>query len=71
MLLQTQASWTKGHSHLSRGNRISSLKREWKCLAAGQKSKEVEIIDVMSSVRKLLSEPSEVIHDPSKCTYAS
>lgn len=45
------------------GNNISPLKGEWKCLAAGQKSREVKIIDVMSSPRKPLSVPREVIYD--------
>lgn len=45
------------------GNNISPLKGEWKCLAAGQKSREVKIIDVMSFLRKPLSVQCEVIYD--------
>lgn len=46
-----------------RGNNISSRRGECKCLAAGQKSQEVRIIDVMSSPRKPLSVWREIIYD--------
>lgn len=45
------------------GNNISSLKGKCKCLTAGQKSREVKIIDVMSSLRKPLSVPRRIIYD--------
>lgn len=45
------------------GNNISPLNAEWKSLAGVQKSREVKITDVMSSLRKPLSMQCRVIYD--------